>query len=59
MKSASEAAAYLCKWCVATVEFNRIYKIVEPLQQMKDDANKELGEKQDELAKVKKVVADL
>lgn len=38
MKSKSTAAAFLCKWIVNIVEFNRIYKIVAPLKEAADTA---------------------
>ena len=42
MTSQNEAAKYLCSWLVNIIEFNRIFKMVEPLKQKCDGATTEL-----------------
>ena len=52
MGGAAEAAKFLCEWVLNTVEYNRIYKIVEPLDQKKQEALADKDVKMTELAKI-------
>jgi len=38
MANAALAASFLARWIINTVEYNRIYKIVEPLDNKKSEA---------------------
>ena len=53
MRSQNQAASFLCGWVVNVVEFNRIYKKVEPLMREKEGAEAEASKKEEELAVVR------
>ena len=50
MKTKSQAAAYLCKWIINVVIYNRIYKKVKPLMDTAEEAERIANEKKAELA---------
>ena len=53
MERQNIAASYLCAWVVNVVEFNRIYKKVEPLMREKEGAEIEAAKKEEELMVVR------
>jgi dynein heavy chain len=50
MKGKSQAAAFLCKWIINVVIYNRIYKRVKPLMDTAEEAERMANEKRAELA---------
>lgn len=55
--SKSTAAAGLCSWCLNIVRFYEVYCEVEPKRQALEEANAELAEAQEKLARIKKKIA--
>lgn len=49
MTKKSSAAANMCKWVIAIVEYNRIYRNVKPLQDAAEEASGIAKQKSDEL----------
>jgi dynein heavy chain len=49
MKKKSSAAANMCKWVVAIVDYNRIYRNVKPLQDAAEEAAGIAKQKSEEL----------
>ena len=53
MERQNQAASFLCAWVVNVVDYNRIYKRVEPLMREKESAEIEAKKKEEELAVVR------
>lgn len=51
IQKASQAAEGLCKWCIAIFNYHHVYKAIQPLRENLDQANAQLKEASDELAK--------
>jgi len=50
MSNKSKAAGTLCKWSIAIISYNKVYKIVKPLDDSAKAAKAEAEEKLAELA---------
>ncbi|KAA6386742.1 MAG: putative Dynein-1-beta heavy chain, flagellar inner arm I1 complex, partial [Streblomastix strix] len=59
VESVSKAAANICQWIVAIVEFARVSKIIEPKKQAAQDAHNKLADLQEKLEDKRKQLTDL
>lgn len=59
MTKKSAAAATLCKWSLAIVSYNKVYKFVKPLEDEASEAKATADSKKAELEAVQQKVADI